>query len=172
MRFSIFFLIPFLFQPQDQRILTGTVAIENEAVAGCEVFLTGSKITHFTDQDGRFKLPLDNHKKETLVIRYLNGWACSVVIEDVQLQSDAFDFGTVPLVYNKMVTISEYEELSPVERKEYEEVRHWAHLLGYINKTTADTTALRVALWTDRRIRYRYDPAENRVLIRFEDWRP
>jgi hypothetical protein len=171
MRFAILSFAFLLIQSTDSTVLTGIVTIDNEALAGCEVKVLPHGLSQITDADGKFQFVTHDLGKLTLAISYLDRMTCSLVIEDIPSNTGDLDLGTIPLVFNEIVNRADYEKFDSEKKKIYEEIRHYSQLLGYINKTSVDTTVLRTTLWTTRNIKYRYDQSGNNVVINYKDWR-
>lgn len=169
MRSANLILTTILLYVTNSTILTGIVSIENEPFGGCEVRVLQNGLSQLTDSEGKFRLVTDDLQELTLQISYFD-MTSTLVIEDIPLDSKEINIGTIPLVFNEIVSSSEYEKFNAEKRKKYQEVRHWAQLLGYVSKTKTDTTALRTTLWTDRKIKYRLDTVNNKVIINYKDW--
>jgi hypothetical protein len=170
MRLATFIFIVSLFNPREQTVLTGIISIDGETTSGCKIEILETGTTESTDSDGNFRLVVNDMEHVSLLISYADGLTCKVLIRDIKTAPGEVDLGTIPLFFNKTISVSDYEKLDKYEREKYDAIRHWTQLIGYINKNSVDTTALRTALAINGKIKYRFDPVDNKVIVNYEDW--
>ncbi|MGC3945529.1 MAG: hypothetical protein QM762_13600 [Chryseolinea sp.] len=170
MRLATFIFVLSLFSPSEQTVLTGIVSIDGEPMSGCNIKVLETGASQSTDSDGKFRLVVNDMEQVSLLISYADGLTCKVLIRGIKTTSDEVNLGTIPLFFNERISVSEYEKLDKNERKRYDAIRHWTQLIGYINKNSVDTTALRTALEINRKIKYRFDPVDNKVIANYEEW--
>jgi hypothetical protein len=170
MRLAIFLLALTLTISKDPTILTGVVSIDNDPINGCKVEVLENGVSQTTDSEGRFRVTVNDLDKMTLKLSYLDRLTCKVEIKDIKMERMEVDLGTVPLFFNETISVADYEKLNAEKRKTYDEIRHWTQLIGYINKNLVDTSAVRINLWDKRKIKYRIDCVDNKIIIDYKDW--
>lgn len=170
MRLATFLIILSSFTPRGQTVLTGVVAIDGETPSGCRIEVIETGVSQLTDSDGKFRVLVSDRDRVSLLISYIDRLTCKVLISDIKTVADEVNLGTIPLFLNETISVSEYEKLDNERKENYDEIRHWTQLKGYINKNRADTTAVRTTLETNKKIKYRFDSLDNKVIVKYEDW--
>lgn len=162
-------LIFLLMGTTQQRMVTGVVAIDNNPISGAKVSVIETGIMQETDGKGRFQLDISNDLKEfTLLIHYPGPDACKTKIERVLMDSQQLHLDTIPLSFNEMVSVAEYEKMKSAKRKNYKIVYHYNRLIGYIHTSRIDTIELKAKL-DKRNLKFRYDSSENTIVIDYKD---
>lgn len=144
MRLATFIFIVSLFRPNVQTVLKGVISIDGETTSGCKVEVLETGDSQMTDWEGRFKVVVNDNDKVSLLVSYVDGLTCKVLIRDIKMNTDEVNLEIIPLFLNQAFSISDYEKLEKKEKEKYDQVRHWTKLIGYINEHCVDTIAVRI----------------------------
>jgi hypothetical protein len=104
--------------------------MDSLSLPGAEIkFKQSDKIVQ-SDFDGNFVLPVTSeNENDILVISYLN---LSIELKNFELNNGKTEIGTLELPYFKDISITEFEQLSELEKKNCLPTYCWGQLLGYL----------------------------------------
>ena len=111
--------------------VSGTILMDSLSLPGAEIKFKESNKVVMADFDGNFVLPLESDiKNNSLVISYAG---LSVEIKNIEFNKGKLNIGEFEIPYFKEISITEFEQLSELEKENCLPTYCWGQLLGYFS---------------------------------------
>ena len=105
--------------------------MDSLSLPGAEIKFKESNKVVMADFDGNFVLPLESDiKNNSLVISYAG---LSVEIKNIEFNKGKLNIGEFEIPYFKEISITEFEQLSELEKENCLPTYCWGQLLGYFS---------------------------------------
>ena len=105
--------------------------MDSLSLPGAEIKFKKSEKGVTADFDGNFTLPIESKiGNYNLIISYAGLF---VEIKNIELNNGKLNIGKFEIPYFKGISISEFEQLTELEKEDCLPIYHWTQLLGYFN---------------------------------------
>ncbi|WP_299064282.1 hypothetical protein [uncultured Polaribacter sp.] len=138
--------------------------MDSLSLPGAEIKFKQSDKIVSADFDGNFSLPIESKTgNDNLIILYAG---LSIEIKNIELSNGKLNIGEFEMPYFKDISITEFEQLSELEKKNCLPTYCWGQLLGYLRTDKLGNEYLTLNC-KEKITEFEFDPTTKTIVV---DW--